>query len=280
MKASTDPALSALVAALRDARDELVLVTTGAGISLASGIPTFRGTDPDAVWKRDLMELATARFFFEDPVSSWRWYLQRFGGLGEKRPNPAHLALAALERWQAARGGELLVVSQNVDTLHEQAGSHNLIKVHGSADRVRCSRDGCRHAAPRGSLPRADFDVGPFLSDPSTATLPRCPACGSVLRQHVLLFDEYYNEHEDYQWDRVIAGAARAGLHLFVGTSFSVGVTDLVLNAAIVQGRPAFLIDPGLEAPAPEVTVIRDPAEEALPAVCAALGCDLSAASA
>jgi len=276
----TDSPFDALVAALREARHELVLVTTGAGISLASGIPTFRGTDPDAVWKRDLMELATTRFFFADPVGSWRWYLQRFGNLGEKRPNPAHLALVALERWQAARGGELLVVSQNVDTLHEQAGSRNLIKVHGRADRVRCSRTGCRHGAPRGSLPRAELDMAPFLRDPSTATLPRCPACGSVLRQHVLLFDECYDEHEDYQWDRVIAGATRAAVHLFVGTSFSVGVTDLVLNAALVQGRPTFLIDPGLESPAPDVTVIRDPAEEALPAVCAALGCDRAAASA
>jgi NAD-dependent deacetylase len=275
----TDSAVNALVAALRAARHDLVLVTTGAGISLASGIPTFRGTDPDAVWKRDLMELATIRFFSADPVASWRWYLQRFGGLGEKRPNPAHLAVAALERWQAARGGELLVVSQNVDTLHEQAGSHNLIKVHGSADRVRCSRVGCRHGAPRGSLPRAELDMAPFLRDPGKATLPRCPACGSVLRQHVLLFDECYDEHEDYQWDRVIACATQAAVHLFVGTSFSVGVTDLVLNAALVQKRPTFLIDPGLEAPAPDVVVIRDPAEEALPAVCAALGCDWAAAA-
>jgi NAD-dependent deacetylase len=268
----TDSALTALVAALRGVPRELVLVTTGAGISLASGIPTFRGTDPDAVWKRDVMELATARFFFEDPVGSWRWYLMRFGNLLEKRPNPAHHALAALERWQAARGGELMVVSQNVDTLHEQAGSRALVKVHGSADRVRCSRVGCPNAAPRGSLPRADFDVGPFLLSPGEATLPRCPACGSVLRQHVLLFDECYDEHEDYQWDRVIASATRAAVHLFVGTSFSVGVTDLALNAALMQRRPTFLIDPGLDSPAPGVTVIRDPAEEALPAVCAALG--------
>ena len=268
----TDDATAALVAALRGVPRELVLVTTGAGISLASGIPTFRGTDPDAVWKRDLMELATARFFFEDPVGSWRWYLQRFGNLLEKRPNPAHLALVALERWQEARGGELMVVSQNVDTLHEQAGSRNLVKVHGRADRVRCSRVGCRHGAPRGSLPRAEFDVRPFLDDPSEATLPRCPACGSILRQHVLLFDECYDEHEDYAWDRVIAGASRAAVHLFVGTSFSVGVTELVLQAALLQHRPTFLIDPGMRPPAPGVTVIGEPAEEVLPAVCAALG--------
>ena len=276
----TDSPLTALVAALRAVPRELVLVTTGAGISLASGIPTFRGTDPDAVWKRDLLELATARFFFEDPVGSWRWYLQRFGGLLEKRPNPAHRALVALERWQLARGGDFLVVSQNVDTLHEQAGSRNLVKVHGRADRVRCSRAGCRNGAPRGTLPRARCGEEAFLRDPGEATLPRCPACGSVLRQLVLLFDECYDEHEDYEWERVIAGAERAALHLFVGTSFSVGVTDLVLNAALVLGRPTFLIDPGLQPPAPDVVMIRDPAEVALPAVCAALGVELDAAPA
>jgi NAD-dependent deacetylase len=276
----TDTPLATLVAALRAVPHELVLVTTGAGISLASGIPTFRGTDPDAVWKRDLMELATARFFHEDPVGSWRWYLQRFGGLLEKRPNPAHRALVALERWQLARGGEFLVVSQNVDTLHEQAGSRNLIKVHGRADRVRCSRVGCRNGAPRGTLPRAGCGEEAFQRDPRQATLPRCSACGSVLRQHVLLFDECYDEHEDYEWDRVIAAAAGAALHLFVGTSFSVGVTDLVLNAALVQRRPTFLVDPGLQPPAPDVVMIRDPAEEALPAVCAALGVALDAAPA
>ncbi|MBI5478312.1 MAG: RNA polymerase subunit sigma [Deltaproteobacteria bacterium] len=275
----SEPGLTALVAALRDVPRDLILVTTGAGISLASGIPTFRGTDPDAVWKRDVTELATARFFFEDPVESWRWYLQRFGNLLEKRPNPAHRALVALERWQAARGGDLLVVSQNVDTLHEQAGSRNLVKVHGRADRVRCSRVGCPNGAPKGSLPRAGCGEEAFRRDPGKATLPRCPACGSVLRQHVLLFDECYDEHEDYQWERVIAGATRAAVQLFVGTSFSVGVTDLVLNAALLQGRPTFLIDPGLQSPAPGVTVIRDPAEEALPAVCAALGVAVDAAS-
>jgi NAD-dependent deacetylase len=276
----TEPNLTALVTALRGVPRELVLVTTGAGISLASGIPTFRGTDPDAVWKRDVMELATARFFFEDPVGSWRWYLSRFGSLGEKRPNPAHLALAALERWQAARGGDFLVVSQNVDTLHEQAGSRSLVKVHGRADRVRCSRVGCANGAPRGWLPRAGCGEEAFLRDPGKATLPRCPACGSVLRQHVLLFDECYDEHDDYQWERVIEGAARAAVHLFVGTSFSVGVTDLVLNAALLQGRPTFLIDPGLEPPAPGVVMIRDPAEKALPAVCAALDVRLDPAPA
>src|SRR5205085_178122 len=117
------------------------------------GIPTFRGEDPGAIWKRDVTELGTRRYFEEDPVGSWRWYRSRFASLGGARPNPAHLALAALERWQAEQG-QFLLVTQNIDGLHRAAGSTRLVEVHGRADRVRCSSDGCEHAAPEGSLPR------------------------------------------------------------------------------------------------------------------------------
>ena len=70
---------------------------TGAGISLASGIPTFRGSDPGAIWASDIMELATYRFFASDPVASWQWYRRRFLGVLSARPNPAHRAVAAID---------------------------------------------------------------------------------------------------------------------------------------------------------------------------------------
>src|SRR5690606_35560510 len=85
-----------------------LLVVTGAGISAASGIPTFRGDDPEAVWKNDVLELATRELFERDPVRSWSWYLQRFDRTLSALPNPAHRALATLERWQEARGGGFL----------------------------------------------------------------------------------------------------------------------------------------------------------------------------
>ena len=263
--------LEELAQTIRSLADGFLVVTTGAGISLASGIPTFRGTDPDAVWKRDVMELATNAYFLEDPVGSWHWYLSRFGNLLGKRPNPAHKALVALERWHEDRGGTFLLISQNVDTLHEQAGSKQLVKVHGRADRVRCSRVGCPNGAPQGTLTRDPEAEAAFMANPCEATIPRCPACGSYLRQHVLLFDERYDSHEDYEWDRVVRAAFAADMHLFVGTSFSVGVTDLLLGSALQLGRPAFLIDPGLRPP-PGVVLIRQPAEEALPALLTMLG--------
>ena len=251
-----------------------ILVVTGAGISLASGIPTFRGQDPGAIWKRDVTELGTFRYFSQDPVGSWRWYLSRFAKTVGAKPNPAHTALVRLENFCERQGGELLLVTQNIDGLHRQAGARNLIEVHGRADRVRCPSPGCPNGAPAGSLPRADFDLEGFLAAPSPATLPRCPSCRAVMRQHVLWFDEFYASHDDYQWSRVLDAAAHSDAVLFVGTSFSVGVTDLILGAARERGRPVLSVDPATAAPMPGIESLRVRAEELLPAACEALRAD------
>ena len=250
------------------ALDGFLLVVTGAGISLASGIPTFRGTDPGAVWKHDVLEMATDHYFRRHPVESWRWYCSRFDRVSEARPNPAHASLADLERWHGARGGEFLLVTQNTDTLHRKAGSARLVEVHGRSDRVRCSSHGCRLGAPRGSLPRPADALQRFLASPSDDLLPRCPECEGILRPHVLWFDEYYQDHDDYQWERVQTAAETAQLVLFVGTSFSVGVTELVLQASAYREVPIYAIDPGAhDAPYSFVRLIREPAEVLLPAL-------------
>ena len=256
-----------------------LLVVTGAGISRASGLPTFRGRDTGAIWRQSDVEKATVAYFHADPVGQWRWYLERFESLDRARPNAAHHALAALERRQVERGGEFRLVTQNIDTLHEQAGSTHLVKVHGTSDRVRCSRDGCDHGAPAGSLTRASFDLGPFLAEPSLENLPRCPACGGLLRAHVLFFDEYYQAHHDYRFDEVVAAAESAGLVVFAGTSFSVGVTELVLRAAQTREAPIYSIDPdSVSLPARyRVEVVAEPAETVLPWLCERLGAEASA---
>lgn len=262
-----------LLAAALDDRDGKLLVVTGAGVSLASGIPTFRGTDPGAIWKRDTTELATFAFFQSDPVESWRWYLDRFDLVRDARPNPAHRALAAIDRARAERGEEFLLVTQNVDTLHEAAGTSRLIKVHGSADRVRCSGSRCRLGAPRGSLAFGRLDAMAFMSAPSLETLPRCPECEAPLRPHVLWFDEFYGDHEDYQWDRLLLAAAEATTIVFVGTSFSVGVTDVVLQSGLATGATMLSIDPGAHRqPARALRHLAVPAEEVFPPACAELG--------
>ena len=279
---SDSKASVALAAAIERIGTGSLVVVTGAGVSLASGIPTFRGTDPGAVWKRDITELGTSRYFEENPAGSWSWYTSRFDIVLDKQPNPAHDALAAIERWQVARDGRFLLVTQNVDLLHEGAGSERLVKVHGSADRVRCSRrppdgnareQGCVYGAPHGSLPRAHIDMRAFKAEPVAANVPRCPSCGALLRQHVLWFDEFYDEHRDYQWERVAEAARTMDLCLFVGTSFSVGVTDLFLRGGLMSGCALLAIDPGAAAsPHPSVTLLREPSETLLPAVCERLG--------
>jgi NAD-dependent deacetylase len=247
-----------------------LLVVSGAGISLASGIPTFRGTDKDAVWKKDVTELGSVRYFKQNPAGSWGWYLSRFDKLHGAKPNPGHLALVALERWYAQKGRDFLLVTQNIDGLHADAGSEALVEVHGSAKKVRCSENGCVNGAPRGWLLRETVDVSEFRKNAVYGNVPKCPECGGLLRQHVLWFDESYDGHEDYDWDRVESAAALSRLVLFVGTSFSVGVTALVASAAHERGVPVFSIDPGGR-PQHGVTLIAEPSELALPALVSAL---------
>lgn len=268
--------IAALVTGLEPG--DLLLVVTGAGVSTASGIPTFRGSEPGAVWRQHDVELATYDYFRRDPVGQWRWYLERFSKVDEARPNPAHRGLRDLETHLAARGVDFLLVTQNIDCLHETAGSERLIKVHGTSDRLRCAADGaCALAAPRGSLPREAVDLEAFRAAPSRETLPRCPRCAGPLRAHVLFFDEFYTGHVDYRFGEVERAAATARAVLFAGTSFAVGVTDLVLRRALARRRPVVSIDPaGLPPglPVSAVTALREPAESALPALARAVSPD------
>lgn len=264
-----------LARAVREASG-LWLVVTGAGVSHASGIPTFRGTEPDAVWAKDTMEMATLRYFLREPAGSWKWYLERFDKVLEAQPNSAHRALAGLEKWQQARNRPFQLITQNVDPLHERAGSRALIKVHGSADKVRCSSYGCEFGAPEGSMSREMVDLAKFRAQPTADNVPRCPSCGALVRQHVLWFDEYYHGHRDYQWDRVREAAANSSVVLFVGTSFSVGVTELILDAALRRGAPVFSVDPNRVGVPDEVKHLAVPAEDLLPALAGALGASLT----
>ncbi len=244
------------------------LALTGAGVSVASGLRTFRGSDPDAVWNRNEISRATLAHFRADPVDHLRWYFERFEAVDRAQPNPAHLALARLE------DAGLTLVTQNIDTLHEQAGSRDPIKVHGSSDRLRCGNVGhCRLAAPTGSIARDRVDVAAFRAAPEATRLPRCPDCGGVLRPHVLFFDEDYLSHGDYRFDEVEARLAAAGIILFVGTSFSVGVTSYATQIGAARGIPMISIDPAGRLPSVphQVEVLAARSEELLPAVAAEL---------
>ena len=244
-----------------------ILVVTGAGVSRASGLPTFRGAEPGAIWSTEVVQRGTRRFFADSPAESWEWYLTRFDHAADVTCNPVHVALAQLERRHEARGGDFLLVTQNVDGLHSSAGSRALVNVHGRSELVRCATRDCVHAAPRGTIPRSSVDFDAFRLAPTLANIPRCPSCEGLLRPHILWFDERYDEHRDYGIDRALRFAKRAGLVLFAGTSFSVGVTEAILGHALQRGAQVFSIDPSGTTPHHRVAVVSELAEVALPAL-------------
>lgn len=160
--------VDALISLLKEARS--IAVSTGAGISAESGIPTFRGKD--GLWKKfRAEELATPNAFHHDPKLVWEWYDWRRGIIGKKSPNPGHEVLADWEQFFP----EFTLITQNIDGLHSRAGSRNILELHGNIWKVRCTQK---------ETVMNNFDV-PLKEIP-----PSCPQCGALLRPHVVWFGE------------------------------------------------------------------------------------------
>jgi NAD-dependent deacetylase len=178
-------------------RGRSIVLLTGAGISAESGLPTFRGSD--GLWMgRRLEDVATPEAFARQPQLVQRFYDQRRRQLlaAEVEPNPAHLALAALERrWP----GPVQIVTQNIDDLHQRAGSANLIHMHGELLKARCT------ACATACVWRGDL-----------AAAHRCPTCGEadVLRPHVVWFGEM-----PLELDAIHEALAACDLFIAIGTS-------------------------------------------------------------
>jgi len=178
--------------------DASIVVLTGAGISKESGLDTFR--DADGIWTRvSLEDVATPEGFARDPVLVHDFYNARRSSLPEVEPNAAHVALARLEReWP----GDVLIVTQNIDDLHERAGSQNLLHMHGELTKVRCGA--CETQ---------------FHWPDSLGLEDTCEACGETgaLRPHVVWFGEI-----PLEMDRIYTALDRCGLFISVGTSGNV----------------------------------------------------------
>ena len=232
------------------------VILTGAGISVASGISTFRGDEKGAVWKdteekkaifqysEDPTEIGTNHYFNNDPVKSWFWYYTRFSSVFSKEPNAAHDAIVAFQKYCTDNKKTFHLVTQNIDGLHRKAGSEDYIEIHGRADRIRCTNVGCDNAAPNGSLPLHVEDFSDFINSPTLDQIPRCPICNSLLRPHVLWFDEYYNEHVDFQFQRAVDILSNGDLLIFIGTSLAVGITYNAMQIFENKSLPIWLIDP------------------------------------
>ena len=116
-----------------------LVILTGAGVSAESGVPTFRGAG--GYWRRyQAQQLATPEAFHTNPSLVWEFYHYRREVMGSKHPNPAHTAIADIERRFSAEDREVVVITQNIDGLHRRAGSHNILELHGNLFKVRCTR--------------------------------------------------------------------------------------------------------------------------------------------
>jgi NAD-dependent deacetylase len=205
---------------IRDAQPCVVL--TGAGVSTESGIPDFRS--PSGIWAEfDPLEYASLDAFLADPAKVWRFYAPRFGVLTDAEPNRAHLAIAELE----AQGLVEAVITQNIDLLHERAGSKDVVEVHGSIRTCVCLRCGVR-------WPLAE--VLPLVEEHGE---PPCPSCGAILKPDVVFFGELLPERAI---QRAYELARRARLMLVVGSALEVHpVAELPLETLRAGGRVAIV---------------------------------------
>ncbi len=207
-----------LVDTLRSARD--VMALCGAGVSAESGIPTFRDVVEGHWANVDPTRIASPEGFAADPASVTRWYDQRRIAAYDCQPNPGHHALVAMQRHVEAAGGRFTLVTQNVDGLHQRAGSGDVIELHGSIHRWRCSE--CRRERVEAG--------GPFEHYP-----PRCEACGGARRPAVVWFGELLPVKALH---RAQQGAETCELFFSLGTSGTVEpAASLALTAARVGAR-------------------------------------------
>jgi NAD-dependent deacetylase len=218
-----DPAIADLV---RGAA--WVTVCSGAGMSAESNVPTFRDAET-GLWERfDPAELATPQAWSRDSALVWAWYQWRAKLVRSTTPNPGHVALA---EWADRR--TVMVVTQNVDDLHERAGSAVTAHLHGSLFEPRCSQ--C-------DLPYTGIDADP---DVATETLrvepPSCPRCLSEVRPGVVWFGESLPSDA---WERAADAAAGCDLLIVVGTSGIVYPAAALPERALAAGIPVIEINP------------------------------------
>ena len=201
-----------------------VVVSTGAGISQESGIPTFRDAQ-EGLWARFRPEeLATEHGFRADPRRVWSWYAERRRRIQACDPNPGHFALVELARLVP----ELAVVTQNIDGLHVLAGSHDVIELHGNIRRTKCLD---AHHPYTGTLP----------DDPGEHDPPGCATCGSPLRPDVVWFGEMLPESESGRaWEL----ASECDAMLVVGTSGAVWPAAELPHIARRAGATVIEVNP------------------------------------
>lgn len=195
-----------------------IVFVTGAGISQESGIPTFRGKD--GLWRKyDVMQLATINAFYENPQLVWEWYNERRRGIFAAKPNPGHYAIAELGKYV-----DVVVLTQNIDGLHQRAGSLNVLELHGSIIRIKCTVCNFKE-----EMKKELNDVPPICK------------CGNILRPDVVWFGESLDQEI---WKHAIIHASQCDVMIITGTSLVVSPANTLPiyakqnNAMLIEINP------------------------------------------
>ena len=195
-----------------------IVFVTGAGISQESGIPTFRGKD--GYWRRyDPMKLASIDAFYDDPKLVWEWYEDRRKNILSVKPNEGHFAISQMEEFK-----DIVVLTQNIDGLHQRSGSTNVLELHGSIIRIKCTV--------------CDFTDN--ITENFESLPPKCK-CGSMLRPDVVWFGEPLPQNI---WQSAIKEASVCDVMVIVGTSLVVSPANTLHVYAKQNGAILIEVNP------------------------------------
>lgn len=195
-----------------------IVAFTGAGISTPSGIPDFRG-EKDGLWQRyDPMQVASRSAFFKTPDLFFDWFRPLFLTSWKARPNPAHVSLASLEKLGCLGS----VITQNIDGLHQKAGSSHVLELHGTVLSFTCIR--CRNQNSAENV---------FSQFESGNTIPYCSLCTGILKPDVVLFEEGLPQDV---WKKAESEAGKADLMLVIGSSLEVYPANSIPQTALRHG--------------------------------------------
>lgn len=219
---------------------EKIVFVTGAGISQESGIPTFRGKD--GFWRKyDAMKLATIDAFYQNPKLVWEWYEERRTNILAAKPNPGHLAMAELEKYKSVH-----VLTQNIDGMHQRAGSTKVYELHGSIITIKCTV--------------CDFKD---IIMTGFSELPPICKCGNILRPDVVWFGESLPQDV---WHAAIQQASSCDVMIVVGTSLAVSPANLLPVYAHQNGAIVIEVNPEETPMSTSMSLsIRSSAAKALP---------------
>ena len=232
------------ITARRIAASEKIVVVTGAGISQESGIPTFRGDG--GLWRTyDPMKLATISAFRKDPALVWEWYDERRANMLKAEPNAGHNAVAQMDRLR-----DVTVATQNIDGLHQRAGSRHVLELHGSMARIKCSECG-------------------IFSERGKGLPPKC-VCGGIQRPDVVWFGEPLPVRV---WEKAARASSEADLMIVAGTSLAVSPANTLPAHAKSSGALLVEVNPEKTPMSDMMDLsIQESASSALPHVLDALG--------